>query len=477
MAISCIIGAGAIVWAVRHLTSQPDPRYALGFAYGLQLPIPVVADVAHGWLVLILFWLTIAVQLVLGWRLAVAIGTQHSITLWYVLGAIGVIGIVYSLFPILVSSDIYAYVVYGRLYGVYHENPYFLTQGFDVRHEAILFQCFRFYGNPPPGDDYGPLWTLMASVIGRLEAGLSLFWQLWTHRIVALGAVAVSAAGIWKILATAAPPKRAKRVAMFAFHPVVLFEAASGGHNDAIMLAPAIWSFALADAYPLAAGILLGASMGVKYISVIALPFLLIRIARKSGALRAVLAAMLALAVPLVCFAPFWHGVETFRPMANQLNDYRTSLIWLLAVPMYVFQRADAVVFDHLTWIRFMQLIIVAGAVGVIATSVIRYARSLNSSELFRATTSAVWAFANVYPWYVAWLSPALAARSIWARYVWWFGALVFLHYLQDVVRQPDTTGEYYLMMALLAFVTVVFLAVPVVLARRGGGQASGTRS
>jgi hypothetical protein len=473
MAISGIICAVTILWAVRHLASQPDPRYTLGFAYGLQLPIPVVQDVAHGWLVLGLFWLTIAVQLVLGWRLAVAMGAQHTVTLWYVLGAIGVIGIVYSLFPILVSSDLYAYVVYGRLYGVYHENPYFLTQGFDVRHEAILFQCFRFYGNPPPSDDYGPLWTLMAGIIGRLEAGLNLFWQLWTHRIVALVAVAVSAAGIWKMLATIGPPERAKRVAMFAFHPVVLFEAASGGHNDAIMLAPAIWSFALADAYPLAAGILLGASMGVKYISVIALPFLLIRIARKNGALRAALAAVLALAVPLVCFAPFWHGVETFRPMANQLNDYRTSLIWLLAVPFYVFQRADAVVFDHLTWIRFMQLTIVAGALGVMASSVIRYARSLNIGELFRAATSAVWAFANVYPWYIVWLSPALASNSPWARYVWWFGALVFLHYLQDVVRQPDTNGAYYLMMGLLACVTVVFLAVPVILARRGGQASS----
>jgi len=385
----------------------------------------------------------------------------------FLAGAMIAVGIIYSLFPAVFAGDLYAYVSYGRLYGLYHVNPYHLTHPLGVQNDGILSQCFHFYGNPPPSDNYGPLWTLLAGYVGGLEAHVDLFFQLWTYRLLGLMGAIASAAGLWRILADAEPARRVKSVSAFAFHPLVLYEAAAGGHNDILMVAPVIWAFAIAESSPLLAGLLMGASVAIKYVSLIVVPFLLIRIARCSGVGTAMAAAVLTAAVPAISFLPFWIGPETLHPLANQLNDYRTSPMWLIVIALFALGRGDAMVTDHISWIRLFQSLVGLIGLAVVASSIFRYYRSGKPAEIFRAIAATVWSSASIYPWYLLWLSPALAAQGRWSRYAFWFCALVFLRYIQDITRQPNTTAAFNLMLVVLAVITAVFLFAPLFVFRR----------
>src|SRR5207237_4240397 len=94
------------------------------------------------------------------------------------------------------SGDVFAYVIYGRLYGLHGLNPYVLGSALPDLGDAVLRQCLAFYGNPPPGDNYGPLWTFVDGGIARLESGATLGVQVWTHRLIAAGAALAATAGL-----------------------------------------------------------------------------------------------------------------------------------------------------------------------------------------------------------------------------------------------------------------------------------------
>ena len=472
-----IVGAaGAIAyalyasWLAPHFTPVNDLKHHVDYQVALQLPARVAEGAFGEWLLLPALWALVGLLALVCIRAAQALAADGRT--WLLFAGQAVLLAACMLVAVTVSGDVYAYVIYGRLYGIHDVNPYLLGAPVSDFGDAILRRCFAFYGDPPPGDNYGPLWTLLAGATARLEAGASLGAQVWSYRIVAALAALAATAGIVRLLKGVAPPERLRRCALFAFHPLVVYESAVGGHNDILMAAPAIWAFALLDELPLVAGLLLGASIAIKYVSLILVPFFAIRAARR-GLSNGIVATLVACALPLLFFKPFWAGATTLYSLIGHGGIFDMSPLWLAAMPFFLAGTANAPalggsvslpLFGQPSWPRLFELVALLIVVGVLAVSARRYARTLHVDELWRAVTALLLSLPIIHPWYVVWLMPAAADRARWAVYAWWFGLLIFLRYGLDGVA-PAQAGP--LFTPALVVLTLVFLIVPAVLAFR----------
>ncbi len=171
------------------------------------------------------------------------------------------------------------------------------------------------------------------------------------YRVLAAGCHLLNAVLIWGILSRIAPERRLMGTLLYAWNPRPLLEFAAGAHNDALMLTlllAGIWF--LVNERELPALVAWGASIAVKYVLIILLPFWLWQVVRRittrdgdfawdlwrrralAAAWRVgVLAGTLA-----VMTIPFWHGVATlgalgYSPPAQKLeNSPMEALTWSL---------------------------------------------------------------------------------------------------------------------------------------------------
>ncbi|HEY7994979.1 MAG TPA: glycosyltransferase 87 family protein [Candidatus Eremiobacteraceae bacterium] len=465
MAVIVLLGEGALGYLASQAVSLAEPRYAIDYAFGLQLPVRVVNDVPSGWDLLAVFWVFVAAMAITGWLLARAASADANVSSAKLLAGMAAIGLLLTFFPITFAGDPYAYVAFGRMYALYGINPYHVTGPIDVRSDLILAQCLRFYGNPPVGDNYGPLWTLLAGAVAWITQGLPLVGQVWSERVVALGAVIVAAAGVHKLVASRFTNSSKRAFALFAFHPTVVYEAAAGAHNDTIMLAFAVWAFAMVDAFPLYAGALLGAACAVKYVAVVAIPFLFLRTWKTSGAASAILGLFTAAAVAVISFAPFWIGPSTLGSLFAETASTRTSPTFLADVLLGAFQ-FDRTGIAGMTVSSFVSIAVAVALAIIVVWSIVRYARGLDGRDVWRSIAAFIYALPSIYPWYTLWLAPAIAKAGRWGAFAYWLSLLSFLHYAQDAPRQPSGISYVHAFEGIVVL-TILALGLPVVLARR----------
>ncbi len=457
--------ASAGSWAVRTiafsmLPGAPPDRYG-GFILGLSLPIPVV-QVAPHWYAILGLWCTFALMGLCGWQATRELrstggSVSPSSPLIAVFIGYAIVALILTFFSVALSIDGYYYVLFGRLFGIYGIDPYSIASQLRIP-DGIFAQEFPLLHNPPFPDPYGPGFTLLAGIVGKLEAHASLFSQLWTWRIVSVGATLLILAAVARLMGETAPAERARSVAAVAFHPLVLYESGVGGHNDFLMIAAAIWSYALVDSLPLIAGLLLGIAISIKYFAAVILPFVAIRAARKS-IVACALVVVLAALVPVLCFHPFTFGTTGQATLVKVGSSLSMSLNWLLALPLFWLKASDAVV-------RALQLVIVAACALVILAAVAGYARKPGHGFVFRSITALLWSLPAMHPWYAAWLAPAAAARSRWSTYTWWFAALSLLVYGHEAVL-PTPINH-----AIFVVITILLLVAPIMAARRTSNES-----
>lgn len=451
-----------------------DVRHHVDFTVGIALPIHVAWQALGEWRLTLCLWALVAGLAIAGIQIARAMDIEGRARPRMLVGIQALFLIALLAVTVTLSGDVYAYVIYGRLYGQLGLDPYLLGSPVNTGGDQILRQALAFYGNPPPPDNYGPLWTLLAGGIARVEAGWSLAAQAWSHRILSAAAALAATAGLLYALRGLAEDERVKRAARFALHPLVLYETAVGGHNDMLMAAPAIWAFAVADDLPLVAGLLLGASIAVKYVSIVLVPFLVIRVARK-GPTGAALCAVIAIALPALLFRPFWNGIETVYSLIGHGGVLAMSPQWLADMPFFSLGIADNPVlpgialplFGPLTWPRIIQLAALAAFVAIAVASVFRYASGRRLAEMWRTLASAVYSLSIIHPWYALWTAPSAVDTGRWGAFGWWLGVFVFLRYALDGMAPAELGAAY---TPLLATLAVVMLVAPMILALRDTG-------
>ncbi len=473
--VALAIGGSMLASALAAHESFYDAYTHAPYSVAYSFPIRVVQAASPGWDVILVVWVMLAGIAACGIALVSALERLERRATLALVVAFMVASFALAAFKIVQSSDIYFYVMYGRVYGVHGINPYSMGDLAGLS-DPLIAQIRGFAGKVPFNDPYGPLWTLVAGFQSRLLAGADLFWSAWSFRAVAIVAAIAAIAGILHALKAKPESERVRAAGRFGFHPLVLYECAVGGHNDMLMVAPAVWAFAIVDELPLIAGLLAGCAIAVKYVAIVALPFLVVR-ARRSGWIGATLCAALAIIIPLLCARPFQAGAAGSQALAANGSRFAMSFEWLANMPIFAaglgnvpaFEALPSVpVFGVLSWARIVQLasLALAGAFVVIGT--LLCLRRFDIRHVWRSVTALLLSLPAMHPWYGLWLAPAVASGGRWATYAWWFGVFVFGCYTVDTI-----SGWMPAWVPIAA--TVAYLVLPAVIALRARTEEAAT--
>ncbi len=174
------------------------------------------------------------------------------------------------------AGDVVDYVTHGEELFYYRENPLVVPPG---HLPDTAFARYSAYRMAP--SNYGPLWTWISALVVGALGQESLALNLLGFKGVAIAAYLVQALLIYDVLRRRHPDLAPAGLAFFAWNPLVLYEFAANGHNDAAMMA-----FALLGIYfwqhrrPLLMTAALTLSFLVKIPTVPLLPLFLLACAR-----------------------------------------------------------------------------------------------------------------------------------------------------------------------------------------------------
>ena len=165
--------------------------------------------------------------------------------------------------PGLYTTDIFSYVMYGHISAIYHLNPYIYPPNYFPAN-PILGWIHPIWHDQP--SVYGPLWTDLGWLIARVLAPLNdqvftlddgttlqigLMYQVFAYKVVMNVVQVVNLVLVWWLLGrvmAGRPRARLAAFTLFAWNPLMLFDAAGNAHNDALMvtllllgIAPLVW--------------------------------------------------------------------------------------------------------------------------------------------------------------------------------------------------------------------------------------------
>jgi len=254
-------------------------------------------------------------------------------------------GFLLASFPVG-SKDAFLYAFVGKLWNTYHTNPYTTPPSAFVADPWQPFAQVVWAQQPTP---YGPLFLWQARLLDGLAAG-RLFVAVWAHKVVALAALAGSIVIAGRLM-NATANERWYRIALLAWNPLLLFESAGNGHNDAVMLLLLLDAAWLHLRGGLGRRVLTPAALALaiwyKWYAVLFVPVFMLDVVRDAGwsSLRrwgtvlivsvvvsgAVLLAPLAEALPLLAHRLAGHeNLRQIFPL--QLSPVLAALLWGLEV-------------------------------------------------------------------------------------------------------------------------------------------------
>ncbi len=183
--------------------------------------------------------------------------------------------------PIMLSSDVFLYALYGRVLAVYHGNPY------DLKPAVAADDPFlNLFGLDYLPSWYGPLWNLISAGVAWLGGG-RVGLTILLFRLTAIGAALGCAGLILASLRRLAPERATQGLVFFLWNPLVILETGLSGHNDAVMLLfvmLAVWLHLRGFRAGVVVALLLSALL--KFITGMLVPLYLLLVLRQSKTWR-----------------------------------------------------------------------------------------------------------------------------------------------------------------------------------------------
>ncbi len=223
--------------------SQTEPSFAGRVFPWLPVPngetIDVVQKAAGPWGACGPFTLVCAgLFAVYAWMLRAMRGEQPAAVrrLVFIAGAVAMLGYVFS--PVMFSSDIFAYAMYGRAMSVHGGNPYAATMPMPST-DPYYIQ----FGQDYLPSWYGPVWTFVSAGVTWFT-GENLGVTVLAFRLVAIACALATSGLIVASLRRHAPENAARGLVLFLWNPLLVMETGFSGHNDSVMLvfvAAGVW--------------------------------------------------------------------------------------------------------------------------------------------------------------------------------------------------------------------------------------------
>lgn len=229
-----------------------------------------------------------------------------------------IVGLIFALAYPLLSHDVFKYLFAARMVVKYHLNPHVVSP-MDVGDDTWL-RFLRWIHTPSP---YGPFFTILT--IPSYIMGLGKFVpSLYLFKLMNLGAYLLT---IYMIGKASLSLKFSKAQAtfnqlFFSLNPLVLIEWLANAHNDAPMMA--LFIVAL---YLFLSGkknwslITLAASVAVKYVTVLLLPFYILRKKINDKQIIHLLSALF-LVVPILYYTQYQSWYVTWFVVIVSLSGW-----------------------------------------------------------------------------------------------------------------------------------------------------------
>jgi uncharacterized membrane protein len=359
----------------------------------------------------------------------------------HVLMAIAALVALVLLAPPLLSTDVFSYQAYARMWTSYGTNPY-LSGPYPVLSLDHLYNYLGAKWVLTP-TSYGPLFTLLSAPLGNLSAN--------EHVAIAASALAYKAIAALACLGTLTLIWNAARlrglnpvrgVALFGLNPLVVLYGVGGGHNDFLMLLLTTGGvYALLAHRERASGALIALGAGIKLTGFLLLPFMLAsgvelgaRTRRRSIIVGAAVAAVVVAVIGFVAF-----GNGQFQLIAT-LRNVQQEGDWH-SIPGFLNLGLGLTTLSHVAGL-ILGVIFVAAFVWLL--------RRVWRGEM-DWIDGAAWATfvmlltaSSLLPWYVAWLLPLVALctdRRLW-RYALIFTGWMLLITMLGYIPHVFTAGR-----------------------------------
>jgi hypothetical protein len=246
--------------------------------------------------------------------------------------------------PGLFTTDIFSYVMYGHISAVYNLNPYIYPPNYFPGNPLLDWIHPIWHDQPSV---YGPLWTVIGWVMARLVAPLDgvtqtmpdgqvmltgLMDQVFAYKLLMNGVQVINLILVWWLLGRVMADKPRARLAafvVFAWNPLMLFDAAGNAHNDALMvtllllaIVPLVWrrGSTPSNAAWLLGTVCVGLSALIKYTTGLVGLFYIVPWARRLTGWRARIvwvggSAVLVAGISYVLFLPWLDFPRALEPI------------------------------------------------------------------------------------------------------------------------------------------------------------------
>ncbi|MBN1405714.1 MAG: polyprenol phosphomannose-dependent alpha 1,6 mannosyltransferase MptB, partial [Candidatus Omnitrophica bacterium] len=320
-----------------------------------------------------------------------------------------------SIYP-LFSIDLYEYIIRGRIFTVYHANPYIYT--------PIQFTQDLFYNIPTAKIFwekstmiYGPVWTYIVSAVTMI-AGNSIFVNLFLLKLVLFMLHVLCAFSIYKIAVELKIESPVKAAYAYLLNPFILIVTAVDGHMDTSMIC-----FLLLSLYLLYKGRIylsfftLSISIMTKYFSVFIAPFYIIylyaHIQDKRVLFKKLFISFVVSAVTiLIAYLPFCKGFRVFSEFKTMLTgiDSTTFTYWYNKLLCFLLPGISLEVFRYLCY-AFFALIYFSLLVFFVFSK--NKAQKLPLMILLVFSAYIIFAAFQLNPWYLLMIIPFILISDI----------------------------------------------------------------
>jgi hypothetical protein len=325
------------------------------------------------------------------------------------------------------ATDLYRYVIRGRVQGVYFDNPY-TTPPDAFASDPYLPLAGEWAGETSP---YGPFWeTLAGAAAEQLPAAseVNLWHLLLFFKGVAILAHLATGWLIWTMQRELPAPHRLGRTLLWAWNPALLLIFAVDGHNDALMLfwlAVGLWLL-LTKRHQLSL-LAVTAAVLTKPIALLALPFFALAAWRERKTWRD-RTRLVALAIPanlLLAWLAFIPYGNPF-PLARRLMLEASSVAGFSPATLVILIGQRANVHNIYAIISQASILVFVGIALLIFGLVWARKRPLLRSigQVFAAYVYSALSFRL---WYASWVGLWLVTDNSSGSRYWRHAALWFL--------------------------------------------------
>jgi hypothetical protein len=221
--------------------------------------------------------------------------------------------------PAMLSGDVYAYLMYGRIWTIHGANPYVDVPAMFARDPLL---SLLFWADVT--SVYGPLWTVISGPIAAMTAD-NIPLGVTAFRLVGLLCAVMTILVVHATLRAIRPVDVPMGVVLLGWNPLFAIEATLGAHNDGVlMLCGALAMGAIVMGRRSSGLVLAGLAGLVKVAGFWVLPLLVLHVRSRPNGLAVVTkAAFVVGAVGVVSALPFVRGPDTFGLLWLGTGDTR----------------------------------------------------------------------------------------------------------------------------------------------------------